>query len=100
MSIKFFTVSARKVLFNYFLKKTINTLNSFQRNLFHTWIIRSLVLFTNCSGNLKLKSRKLYNSKYMITSTKITDTEILAFIDALVFTLLSRTVLSINIKKR
>ena len=36
----------------------------------------------------------------MITSTKITDTEILAFIDALVFTLLSRTVLSINIKKR
>ena len=36
----------------------------------------------------------------MVASTKITDAEILAFIDALVFTLLSRTVLSINIKKR
>lgn len=99
MSIKFFTVSARKVLFNCFLKKTINTLNSFQRNFCHTWIIRLLVLFTNCSGNLKVKSHKLYNNKYMVASTKITDAEILAFIDALVFTLLSRTVLSINIKK-
>ena len=37
----------------------------------------------------KVQSCKLYN-KYMITSTQITNTEILTFIAALVFKLLSR----------
>ena len=38
---------------------------------------------------LKLQSRKLYNTKYMITSTQITNTETLAFVAVLVSKLLS-----------
>ena len=37
---------------------------------------------------LKVKSCKLYNNKYMIPSTQITNTEICAFIAALAFYLL------------
>ena len=48
--------------------------------------------------NLKVQSCKLYNNKYMIISTQITNTEILTFIAALVFRLLSRKVLFINRK--
>ena len=48
--------------------------------------------------NLKVQSCKLYNSKYMIASTQITNTEIFAFIAVLVFKLLSRKVLFINRK--
>ena len=48
--------------------------------------------------NLKVLSYKLYDGKYMIASTQITNTEILAFIAALVFKLLSRNVLFINRK--
>ena len=33
---------------------------------------------------LKVQSCKLYNNKYMIASTQITNTEIFAFIDVLV----------------
>ena len=47
---------------------------------------------------LKLQSWKLYNNKYMIASTQITNTEIFAFVAVLVFKLLSRKVLFINRK--
>ena len=42
---------------------------------------------------LKVQSSKLYNHKYMIVSTQITNTEIFAFIPILVFKLLNRKVL-------
>ena len=48
--------------------------------------------------NLKVLSYKLYDDKYMIASTQIANTEILAFIAALVFKLLSRNVLFISRK--
>ena len=47
---------------------------------------------------LKVQSCKLYNNKYMIGSTHITNTEIFALIAFLVFKLLSRKVLFINRK--
>ena len=47
---------------------------------------------------LKVQSCKLYNGKYMISLTQITDSEIFAFIAVLVFMLLSRKVLFINRK--
>ena len=47
---------------------------------------------------LKIQSCKLYNNKYMITSTQLTNTEIFAFTAALVFKLLRRKVLFINRK--
>ena len=46
--------------------------------------------------HLKVLSCNLYNNKYMITSTQITNTEIFAFIAVLVFKLMSRKVLYIN----
>ena len=46
----------------------------------------------------KVQSCKLYNNKYMIASTQITNTEIFAFVAVLVFKLLSRKVLFINRK--
>ena len=39
---------------------------------------------------LKVRPCKLYNKKYMIVSTQITNAEIFAFIAVLVFKLLSR----------
>ena len=42
---------------------------------------------------LKVQSCKLYNNKYVIASTQITNTEIFEFIAVLVFKLLSRKVL-------
>ena len=47
---------------------------------------------------LKAQSCKLYNNKYMIALTKITNTEIFAFIAVLVFKLLRGKVLFINRK--
>ena len=47
---------------------------------------------------LKVQSCKLYDNKYMIASTQITNTEIFTFIASLVFKLLSRKVLFINRK--
>ena len=47
---------------------------------------------------LKVQSCKLYNDKYMISSTQITNTENFAFIAALDFMLLSRKVLFIHKK--
>ena len=32
------------------------------------------------SANVKVQSSKLYNGKYMITSTQITNTEVFAFL--------------------
>ena len=42
--------------------------------------------------SLQVQSCKLYNNKYMIASTQITNTEIFAFITVLVFKLLSRKI--------
>ena len=47
---------------------------------------------------LKGRSCKLYNSKYMVASTQITNTEIFPLLNALGFKLLSRKVLFINRK--
>ena len=47
---------------------------------------------------LKVQSCELYNSKYMIASTQITNAEIFALITVLGFTLFSRTVLFIKKK--
>ena len=49
---------------------------------------------------LKVQSYKLYNNKYMIPSTQITNTEIFLFIAVLVFKLLTRKVLFIHRKKQ
>ena len=49
-------------------------------------------------SRLKVQSCKLYNNKYMIVSTQITNTEIFAFIAVLVFKLFSRKILFINRK--
>ena len=46
-------------------------------------------------STLKAQSCKLYNNKYMIASTQISNTENFAFIGVSVFTLLSRKVLFI-----
>ena len=54
--------------------------------------------FATITYYLKVQSCKLYNNKYMIASTQITNTEIFAFIAVLVFKLLSRKVLFINRK--
>ena len=50
----------------------------------------------NVSWELKVQSCKLYNNKYMIALTQITNTEICAFIVVLVFKLLSCKVLFIK----
>ena len=48
------------------------------------------------SPDFKGQSCKLYNSKYTIASTQITNSEIFAFVTVLIFKLLSRKVLFIN----
>ena len=47
-----------------------------------------------------VQSGQLYNNKYMTASTQITNTENFACITVLVFTLLSRKVLFVNIKDK
>ena len=47
---------------------------------------------------LKVRSCKLYNIKYMIISTQITNTKIFAFVAVVVFKLMSRKILFINRK--
>ena len=54
------------------------------------------IIFFKCV--LKVQSCKLYNSKYMITSTQIANIEIFAFIAVLVFKLVNHKVLFINRK--
>ena len=51
-------------------------------------------------AKLKVQSWKLYNSKYMIPSIQIANTEIFVFIAVLVFKLLGRNVLFINKKRQ
>ena len=46
--------------------------------------------------NLKVQSCKLYNNKYVIALTQITNTEVFAFMAVLVFKLLSRKILFIR----
>ena len=59
----------------------------------------SLKMMKNAfSFTLKVPSCKLYNKKYMIVSTQITDTETFTFIVVLVVKLLIRKVLFINRK--
>ena len=58
---------------------------------FYFHFYRSILLY------LKVQSSKLYN-KYMIASTKITNSDIFAFIAVLVFKLLSHKVLFIKRK--
>ena len=48
--------------------------------------------------SLKLQSCKLYDNKQMIASTQITNPKFFAFIAVLVFKLLNRNFLFINIK--
>ena len=51
-----------------------------------------------CIFVLKVQSWKLYDNKYMIASTQITNAEIFAFVAVLVFNLLNCNVLFINKK--
>ena len=46
--------------------------------------------------NLKVELCKLYNNKYMIASTQMTNNEIFAFVAVLAFKLLSCKILFIN----
>ena len=57
-----------------------------------------MVSANHIAGFLKVQSCKLYNDKYMIASTQITNNKIFAFIAVLVSKLLSRKVLFINRK--
>ena len=61
-------------------------------------IPKSKVKQTIKFNQLKVQSCKLYENKYVITPTQITNTEIFAFIAVLVFKLLSRKILFINRK--
>ena len=54
------------------------------------------MVFSN--QKLKLQSHKLYNNKYMIVSTQITNTDIFPFIAVLVFDLFSLKLLIIHRK--
>ena len=54
------------------------------------------VHFGEDKTKLKLQSCKLYNNKYMIALTQITNTEIFAFVAALVFKLFACKVLFIK----
>ena len=61
--------------------------------------VKKLIIFLSnlwLNPQLKVESYKLYNNKYIIASTQITNTEIFAFIAFLVFKLLNRKVLFIN----
>ena len=55
--------------------------------------IMNIITSTSFNSIKKVQSYKLHNNKYIIASTRITNTEILAFIAILVFKLLRRKVL-------
>ena len=59
------------------------------------WLGRAFII---TQFTLKVCSCELYNSRYMITSTQVTNTEIFAFIAVLVFKLWSHKMLFINRK--
>ena len=52
----------------------------------------------NLKEKLKVQSCKLYNNKYMVASTQITNTEVFVFIAVLLCKFLNRKVLFINRK--
>ena len=58
----------------------------------------SLLIYFFYPKLLKVQSYKLYDNKYMMVLTQISNTENFAFIPVLVFTFLSRKVLFINRK--
>ena len=58
------------------------------------WDSKANGFFSPCY--LKVQLCKLYNSKYMVASTQIINTEVFAFIAVLVFKLLSHKVLFIK----
>ena len=63
-------------------------------------ILSKSIRCSNPLAFLKVQSCKLYNNKYMIVSTQITNTKIFSFIPVLVFKLLSRKVLFTNRKDK
>ena len=87
-------------------KNLLQYINQDPDELFIWYELRKTYLFydavhlmKNIRNNLsKVRLCKLYNSKCMTASTQITNTEIFAFIAVLVFMLLSRKFLFINIK--
>ena len=78
-------------------RKKCNLLNSVQEFI-KIEACLLLAFFICLHSQLKVQSCKLYNNKYMITSTQITNIEIFAFIAVPVFELLNRKVLFINRK--
>ena len=66
------------------------------KNLVIYHLIKKIVFFKY----LKVQSCKLFNSKYMIASTLITNAKVFTFIDALVFKILNPRVSFINRKDR
>ena len=74
--------------------KSENDLNDDRiESLYFRWTQRKLINFL-----LKVQSCKLYNDKYMIASSQISNIEDFAFVAVPVFTLLSRKVLFIDKK--
>ena len=73
------------------LKLAMNSSNNVSRGLFRI-LSNMMGLFTkivNVLYLLKVQSPELYNNKYMIASTQLTNTEISTFIAVLVFKSLS-----------
>ena len=66
----------------------------FRWNFLKSWLFITVISVKT----VKVQSCKLYNNKYMITSTQITNTEMFPFIAVLVFKLSSRKLLFINKK--
>ena len=67
-----------------------------KKSLIGSFIFCAVIVFN--SSKLKVQSCKLYDNKYMIALTQITNNEIFAFIVVLVFKLLSHKLLFINRK--
>ena len=63
------------------------------------WLVRAFSYVSTTGISIKVHSCKLYNNKYMITSSQITTTEIFTFKAVLVYKLLSCKILFINRKE-
>ena len=84
-------------------KKIVDIFNIFFANVVTSFEVPEFDTIDQLSENisqpmLKVQPCKLYNNKYMIPSTQITNTEIFAFKTVLVFKLLSHKILFINRK--
>ena len=99
----------RSLLHLLILRKILQNVQHLVRNIVHDppWLIckssynrdQAMKIFIReYWTTLKVQSCKLYNNKYMISSTQITNTEIFAFVSDLVFKLLSRKALYVNAK--